>query len=87
MNGRRYLLSSLSPERTYIPVCQAIGEVCFPDLHSYAVSAKTPKPDLLKVLKQATEDSKRSYDAIKRRDSILTQSIPLMEQFANQKYG
>jgi hypothetical protein len=86
MNGCRYLNPSLSPELTYIPICQATGEVCFPTLHNYAVSPNAPRPQLLNALKREFEDAKRSYDAIKSRESILSESISLMERWGAEKY-
>ena len=85
MNGRRYLNRYLSPERTYVPICQATGEACFPNLHDFAVSPNTPKSELLNAFKRAFEDARRSYDAI-RRQSIFSESISLMENWGDEKY-
>jgi hypothetical protein len=53
--GRRYLLISDVLEAKYIPVCQAMGEVTFPDLHNYIVSHDTPRQQLLRTNGGATE--------------------------------
>jgi hypothetical protein len=63
-----------------------MGEVCFPNLHDYAVSPSTPRPELLKALKRAFEEAKRSCDAIKGRELILSESIPLLEPWGDKKY-
>jgi hypothetical protein len=80
MNGRRYLaLSSPSHTKSYIPVCQALGEVIFPDLRNYAVSYGSSKAELVDAQRRACRDATRSYEAIKARKSILSESVPLME--------
>ena len=62
MNGRGYLLSSSSPEKTYAPICRDTGEVSFPNLQDYALSASTPRLELLMAFKHPqTQNGATTY--------------------------
>ena len=87
MNGRRYLDREKLRERPYVSICQALGEVEFPNVEQFYTPAKTPYPD--SESKETTiriaQIAGGSYLKIKARKGILTESALVMERFARLK--
>lgn len=82
MNGRPYLSKHKippDPEISYIPVCQAMGQVVFQDLPTLQLQSDATPDDILKVLLPCSEQAMRSYSNIKARKSLLSESLPLMD--------
>lgn len=82
MNGRPYLLKDDSlpdPERSYIPVCQAMGQLVFHDLSLLQLDLNSGREDVVKALLACSKQATRNYAGIKARKSILSESLPLMD--------
>jgi 15-O-acetyltransferase Tri3 len=86
MNGRRYLDPRKLGGMAYISVCQALGEVVFPDVEQYSISRTTSDIERRKVLIRAAKVAGASYQNIKERKSILSESVPLMEYLAQKQF-
>lgn len=74
----------LDPTTSYIPICQALGDITFTDLSSYDLPENSPPTTVLETLLRACNAAKDCYLAIKERKSILSESLPLMHELGNQ---
>ena len=86
MNGRRCLDPGKLRGMAYISVCQALGEVVFPDIEQYASSRSMLDIEWRKMLVHSAKVAGASYQKIKEKKSILSESVPLMEKLAQEKF-
>ena len=85
MSGRRYL-NPKGPKATfYVPMCRAIGAIEFRDVERYVCSEKDSIGEVQQKLKIACQEAKRSYQAIRERESVLTESFTAAEFISNAK--
>ena len=84
MNGRRYLEADEPKARTYVPICIATGIVEFSDVDQYTLSAldgegHSDKHKARDVFLRACGAANRSYQAIRERKSMLSESLQRAE--------
>jgi hypothetical protein len=84
INGRRYLDPKHEP-KPYVPMCRAIGAVVFRDVDRYMVSEDASKEEIQQKLRLACEEARRSYQAIREQQSLLTESFSVAELMATAK--
>ena len=85
MNGRPYL-RECNYASSYAPVCQALGEVVLSQCEEYIIQREQPFFKRKEKLILATKVVSRSYCDLKRRKSILSESVPLMEWLGQELF-
>ena len=85
MNGRPYLCQDKSVS-SYTPVCQALGEVVLSDCEEYIMQMRQPTFKRRDTLIQAAKVVSQSYQALRRKKSILSESVPLMEWLGQEMF-
>lgn len=83
MNGRRYLRGDNNMANCYIPLCQAVGVIVFPDVKHYITLINGTNPDPTKALIRAVTAARTSYQSIRHQNSILSESLPIPEFLAS----
>ena len=89
LNGRRYIQcldAKPSPKETWIPVCQSFAPIIFSNLHNLVLSLSATKAEIKDKLIQACRVAKDQYSIIKQRESMMPESVALMEYLGNLMY-
>ncbi len=86
MSGRRYLHPGYANSIRHVPMVRAIGIVEFHDVEDYILSDAPSKEEVMKKLRRGCEEALESYQAIRKRESALTESFGLTEHLATLQY-
>lgn len=89
LNGRRYLRSSTAspiPTKSYIPVCVSFAPVIFTDLQNFSLPQTATKSEIRATLINACQMATAEYSKIRRRKSILPESIALPEELGRKMW-
>ena len=86
MSGRRYLNPERPKSTYYVPMCRAIGAIEFRDVERYILLENDGKDKIRMKLKKACEEARRSYQAIREQESLLTESFATAEFLGTAKY-
>ena len=81
INGRKYLRDD---NQEHVLNCRAMGEVNFPCLEEYLVRKESPKDEVKECLMRAWRAAFESYQKIREKGSLLSESIPLTEYLGDQ---
>lgn len=79
MSGRRYLDPKQPKSKDYVPMCRAIGAIEFRIVDRYQLSGTDSREEVRRKLKIACEEARRSYQAIREEESMLTKSFAVAE--------
>ena len=85
INGRRYLNPERRKSTSHLPMCRAIGAIEFRDVERYLLSGQESKEEVREKLKIACEEARRSYQAIREKASLLTESFAVANYFGTAK--
>ena len=86
MSGRRYLDPERPKSRYYVPMCRAIGAIKFREAGNYVLLENDGRDKIQIKLKMACEEAKRSYQAVREQESLLTDSFATAEFLGTAKY-
>jgi hypothetical protein len=90
VNARTYLEFNKTEgltenSKTPVALCVAVGEVVFPSLKSYQVGSQSTLTEVREKLLAACRAAHDSYLDVRRRNTILLESIPVQEFLAGQR--
>ena len=81
-NARRYLDPENPQTKDYTPICQATGLIVFPDYQDLLIRDEISKEEKMTILLKACKASHASYQRIRERKSMLTESLVREELMA-----
>ena len=86
MSGRRYLDPERPKSRYHILMCRAIGAIEFREADKY-IPLESDTQDRIRIkLDKACEEAVRSYRAIRKQESLLTDSFAAAALMGAAKY-
>lgn len=86
INGRRYLRTTYAKSKAYVPMCRAFAAIEFRDVDRYVLSGGVGERELQPKLKIACEEARESYQAIRERESLLTEAFDVTEHIWLAQY-
>lgn len=78
-NGRKYLEIEQPKSANHVPMCRAMNAVEFCDVEKIVISNGSSHEETQQKLKRACEEARRSYQRIRKKNSLLTESFFVAE--------
>ena len=86
MSGRRYLNPERPKSRYHVPMCRAIGAIKFREAEKYVLLKDDGGDKIRMKLEMACKEAKRSYQAMRDQESLLTDSFATAKFMGTAKY-
>jgi len=72
--------------KSYIPICQSFAPIVFEDLRELVIPPNAKTEVIREKLMRTSEIAREGYNGIKKRKSVLSESVVLMEYLGKMMF-